>query len=136
LENCSVSEITNKVIMVNEKFPSLNELTFDEINAILEHKWYLSERAGHDVGMEFARNDFFSNHSRKWRVQKMKEDFVAQKAEILKHKWYLSEKHGYDVGIEKAAFDWIKCGFAQHWRTCSGPYHGRIDNKFCKCKDE
>lgn len=110
---------------------ALEELSFEEINSILVHKWLLSEKAGYDVGMEYAKNDFFNKHSSKWRQQKIKEDVAAQKHEILVHKWYLSEKFGYDVGIEKAAFDWINCGFAEHWRNCSGPYKNRLDNKFC-----
>ncbi|MFH2071193.1 MAG: DUF4032 domain-containing protein [Elusimicrobiota bacterium] len=104
------------------EIPSLEQLTFDEINAILVHKWYLSEKARYDVGMEFAKNDFFRNHSRAWRQKKMHEDVVRQKEEILRHKWYLSEKLGYDVGIQKAALDWILCGYAEHWRCCTGPY--------------
>jgi len=30
--------------------------------AIEEHKWYLSERAGYDVGWEAAKNDFYRTH--------------------------------------------------------------------------
>jgi hypothetical protein len=26
----------------------------------LEHRWYLSEKAGHDVGLEFAANSYIS----------------------------------------------------------------------------
>jgi hypothetical protein len=108
-----------------EKIPSLDELSFDEINAILLHKWYLSEKAGYDVGMEYAKNDFFKNHSKEWRAKKMKEDIEKQKEEIIKHKWYLSEKCGCDVGFTKAAMDWIESGYAEHWRNKTGPYKDR-----------
>ena len=40
-----------------EKLPTLQELTFDEVNAILVHKWYLSQNENRDVGMEYAKDD-------------------------------------------------------------------------------
>ncbi|MBU0952176.1 MAG: DUF4032 domain-containing protein [Elusimicrobia bacterium] len=118
--------------MFEEKIPTLKELDFEEINAVLTHKWFISEKARYDVGMEFAKNDFFMNHSKKWRELKIKNEVAAQKKEIIIHKWYLSEKLGYDVGAQKAALDWINCGYAQHWRNCTGPYKTRLDNKFYK----
>ncbi len=30
--------------------------------AIDENKWYLSERAGHDIGLERAKQDFYVHH--------------------------------------------------------------------------
>ncbi|OGS20295.1 MAG: hypothetical protein A3J83_04975 [Elusimicrobia bacterium RIFOXYA2_FULL_40_6] len=121
--------------MHEEKIPTMAELNLEEINAVLTHKWFLSEKACRDVGMEFAKNDFFMKHSRKWRELKIKEEVAAQKNEIVIHKWYLSEKLGYDVGTQEAALDWIKCGYAQHWRNCSGPYKNRAVNKFCQEMD-
>ena len=118
--------------ILNEQFPSLEELNFEEINAILVNKWHLSEKAGYDVGMEFAKNDFFMNHSIRWRMKRMREDVEAQKKEIVIHKWYLSEKKGHDVGLQRAAFDWIRNGYAEHWRNCTGPYKNRLDDKHCK----
>ncbi len=38
-----------------------------ERRAILENKWYLSERARHDVGFEKALLDWILNHRAKWR---------------------------------------------------------------------
>lgn len=104
------------------EIPSIDELSYDEINAVLVHKWYLSERAGYDVGMECAAQDFFINHSRKWREERMRKDFAKQKEEILRHKWFLSEKRGFDIGMQEAALDWIQCGLAEHWRNKTGPY--------------
>jgi len=112
-----------------EKNPRLDELSLDEINAVLTHKWFLSEKACRDVGIDFALNDWFQNHSKRWRAEKMKADFEIQKAEIEKHKWFLSQKLGYDVGIQQAALDWIKSGYAEAWRNKSGPYCEKKDNK-------
>ncbi|MEW6557300.1 MAG: DUF4032 domain-containing protein [Elusimicrobiota bacterium] len=105
-----------------EKNPKLDELSFDEINAVLTHKWFLSEKAKKDVGIDFALDDWFQKHSKKWREAKMKADFEQQKKEIEKHKWFLSQKLGYDVGIQQSALDWIKSGYAEHWRNKTGPY--------------
>ncbi|MFA5779877.1 MAG: DUF4032 domain-containing protein [Elusimicrobiota bacterium] len=111
-----------------EKNPRLDELSLDEINAVLTHKWFLSQKACHDVGIDFALNDWFQNHSKKWRDEKMKADSEAQRAEIEKHKWFLSKKLGYDVGRQQAALDWIKSGFAEAWRNKSGPYCEKKDS--------
>ena len=111
--------------MEEERIPSLEELSFDEVTAILLHKWFLSERVGYDVGMEFAKNDFFIYHSKQWRARKLKEDLEIQKDEIVKHKWFLSERLGYDVGFTEAALDWITKGYAQQWRDRAGPYKDR-----------
>jgi hypothetical protein len=102
--------------------PKLDELGFDEINAVLMHKWILSEKAKKDVGMDFALDDWLLKHSGVWRRRKMKEDFEQQREEIIKHKWFISQKLGYDVGMQQAALDWIRTGFAEHWRNKTGPY--------------
>ena len=111
--------------MSPEKTYKLEELTFDEINAILVHKWLLSERMGWDVGMEFAMEDFFINHAGSWRKKRLEEDLRAQKEEMIKHKWFLSERLGYDVGTTAAAIDWVCCGYAEQWRNRKGPYKDR-----------
>jgi hypothetical protein len=103
----------------------LENLTFDEVNAVLHHKWILSEKEGRDVGMEYAMRDFFQNQAAEWRKKKLAEDVVAQKEEILKHKWFMSEKSGHDVGNTEAALDWVRSGFAEQWRNRTGPYKDR-----------
>lgn len=103
----------------------LEDLTFEEINAILFHKWLLSERERRDVGIEFAMEDFFLNHAEAWRKTKLEEDLKAQKEEIIRHKWYLSEKLGHDVGSTQAAIDWVHCGYAEQWRNRTGAYKDR-----------
>ena len=38
-----------------------------ERSAILDHKWFMSERAKHDVGFEKALLDWILKHRTKWR---------------------------------------------------------------------
>lgn len=101
------------------------DLTFEELNAILVHKWFLSEKQKRDVGFEFAMKDFFQNHAEEWRKKKLEEDLKQQKEEIEKHQWYLSEKMGREITRSEAALDWIKSGYAEHWRNRTGPYKDR-----------
>ena len=37
-----------------------------ERESILEHKWYLSEQLGRDVGFERALTDWITNHRTRW----------------------------------------------------------------------
>ena len=39
---------------------------------ILKHKWFESERAGHDIGMESAQDSWSKLHADKWRASKDK----------------------------------------------------------------
>ena len=39
---------------------------------ILKHKWFESERAGHDIGMESAQDSWRKLHADKWRASKDK----------------------------------------------------------------
>lgn len=38
-----------------------------EREAILKHKWIMSEKAGHDVGFEAALTDWAQHHHAAWR---------------------------------------------------------------------
>lgn len=40
-------------------------------NEIDRHKWIESERAGHDVGFEFAMIDWTLRHKTGWKIQYM-----------------------------------------------------------------
>ena len=111
--------------MAEKKNYRLEDLTFDEINAILNHKWFLSEQEGRDVGIELAMVDFFEHHASEWQKKQIEADLKAQKEEIIKHKWFLSQKLGYDIGTTSAAIDWVKGGYAEHWRNRTGPYKNR-----------
>jgi hypothetical protein len=82
--------------------------------AIDEHKYYLSQRAGCDVGDEAAVCDWLRNQALRWRQQKLLAEIAEQRREILKHKWIESEKAGRDLG-DRAVADWIS-RFAMQWR--------------------
>lgn len=43
------------------------ERTPEEVSEIERHKYFLSEKAGHDVGWEYAANDWEQNHSQTFR---------------------------------------------------------------------
>lgn len=39
---------------------------------IMKHKWIESEKAGHDVGFEFAIKDWMKNHRENWLKERRK----------------------------------------------------------------
>lgn len=41
-----------------------------ELEEINRHKWLESEKAGRDVGFEFALTDWILKHRREWRKQR------------------------------------------------------------------
>jgi hypothetical protein len=85
-----------------------------ERRAVLTHRYFLSEKAGHDVGEETATLDWLRHHAHRWRAERCRQDAEAQKAQIDRHKWIESEKAGRDLG-EAAVSDWIR-RFAAAWR--------------------
>jgi len=44
-----------------------------EREEILRHKWFESEKAGHDIGFEKALLDWIVKHRSSWRAQRQKE---------------------------------------------------------------
>lgn len=90
------------------------QFTKAEFEAIEVHKYYLSEKAGYDVGMEVAVADWTQNHAPKWRSERLKKDLKVQVEEIKKHKWIESEKAGHDLG-NQAAVEWV-IKYAAPWR--------------------
>lgn len=92
----------------------IEELTPEELEAIDTHKYYLSQEADYDVGIEFAIYDWLKHQSKKWRQERIKKDLQEQFEEMLKHKWIESEKAGKDLG-EAAFVDWIN-KYAEQWR--------------------
>jgi len=96
-------------------------LTLAERRAIEEHKYYLSQRRGRDVGLGLAVRHWLRFYAGAWRRERMRWDAEEQRREILAHKWIESEKAGRDLG-EEAVRDWI-CRFAETWRSNreSGP---------------
>ena len=90
------------------------DFTPDEWQEMEVHRYYLSERAGHDVGIEKTVEDWLLNYSAKRRKEKLQKDLADQAKEIMKHKWIESEKAGADLGNE-AALDWVR-KHASEWR--------------------
>ncbi len=43
-----------------------------ERDSILEHKWYLSEQTGQDVGFERALANWIINHRERWLEERKK----------------------------------------------------------------
>lgn len=90
-----------------------------EWQAIDVHKYYLSENAGYDVGLECAIRDWLANYAARWRYERLKKDLEEQMREIERYKWIESEKAGRDLG-QQAAMDWIS-RFADEWRRRRDP---------------
>jgi hypothetical protein len=91
-----------------------NEFTPAEWEAIEVHRYYMSERAGYDVGIAKTVVDWLLNYSARWRKERLQKDLAAQAEEIKKHKWIESEKAGKDLG-DTAALDWVRTHAAE-WR--------------------
>ena len=83
------------------------DFTAAEWQALEVHRYYLSERAGHDVGIVATVEDWLLHYSAGWRKARLQKDLADQAKEILKHKWIESEKAGRDIGFERALTDWI-----------------------------
>ena len=87
-----------------------------ELESILTHKYYMSERAGRDVGLDYAVMDWKKHQAVNWRAMRMREDVEIQFDEMMKYKWVESKKAGSDLGKD-ALMDWI-CKYAKGWRKC------------------
>jgi hypothetical protein len=49
-----------------------------ERDSILEHKWYLSEQLGKDVGFERALADWAANHRDRWLEERARKKTVRK----------------------------------------------------------
>ena len=90
------------------------EFSTAEWQALEVHRYYMSERAGYDVGIARSVEDWLRNFSVEWRKERLRKDLADQAEEIKKHKWIESEKAGTDLG-DKAALDWVR-NHAAEWR--------------------
>jgi len=90
------------------------EFTAAEWQALEVHRYYMSERAGYDVGIEKSVEDWLLHYSTDWRKERLRKDLADQAKEIMKHKWIESEKAGTDLG-DLAALDWVR-KHAAEWR--------------------
>jgi hypothetical protein len=52
----------------------------NEREEILKHKWYLSQKAGHDVGFEKALLDWIVNHRAQWRAGRQSKKAASGKS--------------------------------------------------------
>jgi phosphotransferase system HPr (HPr) family protein len=85
------------------------------LHAIGEHKYFLSERAGHEVPFDEATGDFLLHYLPAWRREKIRLDNRAQIEEIQRHKYIRSEKEHRDIGGAAAAAEWT-ARYAAEWR--------------------
>ncbi|NUN69205.1 MAG: DUF4032 domain-containing protein [Bacteroidetes bacterium] len=91
---------------------------------IEEHKWYLSERAGHEFGIAEATKDWYETIfvpiCALFRDEHIPELFTGKTAaelyiEIMNNKYYLSEQAGRDVGMAAAMRDYAqRYGATEH----------------------
>lgn len=86
-----------------------------ELQAIEEHKYYLSEKEGREVTIDEAILDFQRNYEESFLQAKQQMDNLAQREEIMKYKWIESEKQGHDIGARQATLEWIE-KYALVWR--------------------
>ena len=86
-----------------------------ELKAVEEHKWYLSERAGREVSICEAIEDFREHYRRRWLEVKFLDESREQVDEIVRYRWCRSEGEGHDIGKECATIEWIE-HFAAIWR--------------------
>ncbi len=111
---CQMSALTleemQEVKLVRERFLP------GEMEAILTHKYFLSQKAGRDVGLDYAILDWNRHHAVKWRERRIRDDVGVQFCEMMKHKWIESQKAGRNLGKE-AIVDWI-FKHAEGWRKC------------------
>ena len=58
------------------------ELTKAEICAIEAHKYFMSQRYGHDVGADAARKDWLENCAAAWREERQRQMLDLERDEI------------------------------------------------------
>lgn len=91
-------------------------LTAAELQAIEEHKYFLSEQRGAEVTIEEAIADFIEHYAADWRKEKLRRDNHEQRQEIEKHQYLRSQAEGRDIGRSSAAEEWCK-KYAHIWRA-------------------
>ncbi len=91
-----------------------SDLTRAETRQVEQHKYFLSQKRGADVGFEMACQDWFEKHSQEWREERHRRMLAMQRDEIAKYKWLRSEEARRDLG-SAAALEWIRL-YAAAWR--------------------
>ena len=96
--------------------PHAISLTPAELQAIEEHKYFLSRECGREVAIEDAIADFLQRFAEDWRRQKVRRDILDQRSEIERHRLRRSQQAGRDVGSSAAALEWCH-QYASIWRA-------------------
>ena len=93
----------------------IEDISPPELAAITELKTLMSKRAGREVTVDEAIEEFLTTHRDEWQRIKFRCDNLMQIREIERHKWIESEKAGHDMG-NVAALDWTE-KYAAMWRS-------------------
>jgi phosphotransferase system HPr (HPr) family protein len=90
-------------------------LTAAELQAIEEHKYFMSQQRGGEVSIEDAIEDFLKCYAESWRREKMRRDAAEQIQEMERHQYLRSKEAGRDIGRNAAAEEWC-AKYAHIWR--------------------
>ncbi len=93
---------------------NIGDLTPAERHQIETHKYFMSRRAGYDVGMDAACADWEARYGAEWRCRRQEAMLAMQREEISRYKWIRSEEAKRDLGRD-AALEWIRT-YAASWR--------------------
>ena len=91
-------------------------LTPAELQAVEEHKYYMSQRLNREVLIDEAIEDFLENYMPCWRCEKQQKDNRDQIREIERHKEDVSRAVGHEVDRTAVAIEWCE-RFARIWRS-------------------
>jgi len=107
---------------------------------IQEHKWYLSERRGHEIALADAAHDWYAHIFKPvckiFSDQGLLEYFPDKTAaslyvEIMEHKYFMSEREKKDVGLAAALEDYCSTfGEAEPFRLTIGSIARAITSLF------
>jgi len=93
---------------------AMKSLSRAETYQVERHKYFLSQRAGHDVGFDAALEDWNRHYAAAWRKRRQEHMLSLQRAEIAKYRWLRSEEARRDIGRE-AGIEWVQ-KHAAAWR--------------------
>lgn len=91
------------------------DLSPAELKAIEDHKYFMSQKKGHEVSIEEAIEDFISHYKQAWIREKLRQDNFEQIEEIKKYKLSRSQEAGYEISENDAAEEWSN-RYAHIWR--------------------
>ncbi len=100
--------------MTKNKASGRADLSPAELKAIEEHKYYMSQGRGGEVGIDEAIRDFKERYLAAWLKEKTRTDNMEQLAEIERYRNTRAEEVGRDLG-EEAVEEW-RARYADIWR--------------------